>query len=307
MTLDDLKAGGKRALAEALVRIETQLDDPGVIALLDAALEDPRGFCLGVTGPPGVGKSTLLNALISAWRATGRTVGVIAIDPSSARTGGALLGDRTRLTTDPADSGVFVRSMAARDKLGGAAEETFPAMVLMRALYDIVIVETVGVGQSETGVTAIADLTMFCAQPGSGDSLQYMKAGIMEIPDLIAVTKADMGQIARRTASDLRGSLTLTDQGTPPEVTLCAAATGEGIDELVQSICARAEKDAARFRSARNQQLIRWSKDRLHSRYGSVGSRIANDLSSPEWGNFSFCDSFTQMSRLDAAFTEAFG
>ncbi|MEM7210344.1 MAG: GTP-binding protein [Pseudomonadota bacterium] len=304
-TLEVLRAKGKRALAEALVRIETDLDNPGIISLLDEAHRAPKGFSLGVTGPPGVGKSTLLNALIQTWRASGRTVGVIAIDPSSMRTGGALLGDRTRLTTDPTDDGVFVRSMAARSKLGGVAEETFPAMVLMRAIYDLVIVETVGVGQSETGISAITDLTMFCAQPGSGDSLQYMKAGIMEIPDLIAVTKSDMGNIARRTASDLRGGLSLTSGDTLPEVVLCSATNRDGIDDLLQMICTIATRNRSRFEALRNEKLIRWSEDRITSRFGTHGVELALKLCGKLSTGFSFCDGFTRLECLVDTFTEA--
>ena len=305
MTLEDIRTTGKRALAQALVRIETGLDHPDTVALLDAAHAAPKGFSLGMTGPPGVGKSTLLNALIETWRATGRTVGVIAIDPSSMRTGGALLGDRTRLTTDPTDDGVFVRSMAARTKLGGVAEETFPAMVLMRALYDLVIVETVGVGQSETGVAGITDLTMFCAQPGSGDSLQYMKAGIMEVPDLIAVTKADMGEVARRTASDLRGGLSLTAGSTPPEVVLCSAATRDGIEDLLQMICTIAARNRSRFEASRNEKLIRWSEDRIVSRFGIHGKELALKLCGKLGARFSFCDGYSRLTCLVDTFTEA--
>src|SRR5580658_6223287 len=140
------------ALAAALARLEQAPEAEATLALLDAAYGSPRAHVVGVTGPPGVGKSTLIGALISAWRRAGETVGVVAVDPSSRVSGGALLGDRTRLRTDPEDEGVFVRSMAARDKLGGLAALTVSAMVLMRALYDKVIIETVGVGQSETDV-----------------------------------------------------------------------------------------------------------------------------------------------------------
>ena len=161
---------------------------------------------IGLTGPPGVGKSTLVSALVRAWRAQARTVGVIAVDPSSRRTGGALLGDRTRIDVDPEDQGVFVRSLAARERLGGLADLAAAAMVLMRAIYDIVLVETVGVGQSETEIAEIADTVVFAVQPGSGDSLQFMKAGIVEIPDVALVTKADLGAIAERAKRDLEES-----------------------------------------------------------------------------------------------------
>ena len=304
--LDDLRNGGKRALAEALVRIETSLESPEVIRLLDAALFAPTGFSLGVTGPPGVGKSTLLNALIHGWRAEGKTVAVIAVDPSSARTGGALLGDRTRLDTDPSDAGIFVRSMAARDMLGGVAEETFPAMVLMRALYDIVIVETVGVGQSETDVSSVVDLTMFCAQPGSGDALQYMKAGVMEVPDLIAVTKSDMGEVARRTATDLKGSLGLNADGIDSAVVLCSSANGDGIAELMQGISDCAAQNSSRFDESRNAKLIRWSEARISARFGSFGLSLVHRVCGQSPPRFSFCEGNRRQLHLNEAFSEAF-
>jgi LAO/AO transport system kinase len=189
--LDGLRAGGKRALAAALARLEQAADDPEIAALVDAAYIAPRAQVIGFTGPPGVGKSSLIDGLMRKWRAAGLSVGVIAVDPSSRRTGGALLGDRIRMRTDPEDQGAFVRSLASRGKLGGLAELAFPAVVLMRAIFDRVIVETVGVGQSEADISTVADMVVLCVQPGSGDSLQFMKAGIMEIPDIAVVTKAD--------------------------------------------------------------------------------------------------------------------
>ena len=142
MTLDEVRAGGKAGLARALAEIERAPDSEAIVSLLDHAHAAARAHVVGMTGPPGVGKSTLMNALIASWRSTGRSVGCIAVDPSSRRSGGALLGDRTRLSTDPEDSGIFVRSMAARDRLGGLAELTVAAMVLMRAIYDVVLIET---------------------------------------------------------------------------------------------------------------------------------------------------------------------
>ena len=201
--LDELRAGGKAALARCLSALETTPDDPRLTALLDRAFAAPRGCVLGLTGPPGVGKSTLANAFLARLRARGETVAVIAVDPSSRRSGGALLGDRTRIATDPGDPGAFVRSMAARSRLGGLAELTFPATVLMRALFDWVLVETVGVGQSETEIADCADLVVLCVQPGAGDALQFMKAGVMEVPDLLLVTKGDLG--AGRRAGRRRG------------------------------------------------------------------------------------------------------
>ena len=168
-----------------------------------------RAHVIGLTGPPGVGKSTLTNVLVARARARGETVGVLAVDPSSRRTGGALLGDRARIATDPEDRGIFVRSMAARDRLGGLSDQTVAAMVLMRAIYDLVLVELVGIGQSEADISFVADTVVLCVQPGSGDSLQFMKAGVTELPDVVAVTKADMIDAARRTRADVEGALTL--------------------------------------------------------------------------------------------------
>ena len=217
MTLQALRDGGKRALAAALAALERDPDNAATQALLDAAWRQPRAQVVGITGPPGVGKSSLCAALVAAWRADGKSVGVIAIDPSSKTSGGALLGDRVRIISESSrpggDDGVFVRSMAARDRLGGLAAQTIAAMVLMRALFDRVLIETVGVGQSETDVAGAADTVVFCVQPGSGDSLQFMKAGIVEIPHLIVVTKSDLGGAAERARADVAGALSLAVTG----------------------------------------------------------------------------------------------
>ncbi|MGE5503143.1 MAG: methylmalonyl Co-A mutase-associated GTPase MeaB [Actinomycetota bacterium] len=283
-TLDAIRTGGKAALARALARLESAPDAPETAALLDAAYAEPAAQVVGMTGPPGVGKSTLMNALIKAWRDRGRRVACIAVDPSSRRSGGALLGDRTRLTTDPEDSGIFVRSMAARDRLGGLAGLTVSAMVLMRALYDVVLIETVGVGQSETDVAGVADTVLFCVQPGSGDSLQFMKAGIAEIPHLVVVTKADMEAAAARARADVLGALSLAgdderDGWTVP-VLLVSAARRDGIDELVAGIDAHFAHlaEGGRLTSARHDQAARWLVDSVRERFGRDGVRRAGDL-----------------------------
>ena len=278
MTLDALRAGGKPALARALAALEARPDAAETARLLDAAYAQPVGLALGLTGPPGVGKSTLTGALIRTWRAQGQTVGVIAVDPSSRASGGALLGDRTRFATDPEDSGVFVRSMAARDRLGGVAELTFPALVLMRALFDRVIVETVGVGQSETEIAGLADLVMLCVQPGAGDGVQFMKAGVMEIPDLIAVTKADIGAPARRAVAEIRGALSLVSRGdgkAPPEVLAVSATTGTGIDAL-QDALSRTLSDDAALAARRGSQAEAWIESAVRAAFGARGwARVA--------------------------------
>lgn len=305
-----LLGGGKRALARALAQIEARPDAAETQSLLDAAWAAPRGHALGLTGPPGVGKSTLVDALIRVARAQGVTVGVIAVDPSSRVSRGALLGDRTRLSVDPEDQGVFVRSMAARDRLGGIAEITWPALVLMRAVFDLVIVETVGVGQSETEVADIADTVLFCAQPGSGDALQFMKAGVMEIPHLIAVTKGDMGGIAQRAVADLRGALSLAapDQAEVP-VLLCSATTGEGVDSLFAAVHKRASRqETVRSLTAqRRVQMGAWAGRCIAAAFGHRGLfRVEGDLESACRGEHPFLGVTSAKIRLERALTVGF-
>ena len=285
ITLDSIRAGGKAALARALARLEQSPDAPETVALLDAAYDAPTAQVVGMTGPPGVGKSTLMNALIANWRGRGRRVACIAVDPSSRRSGGALLGDRTRLSTDPEDQGIFVRSMAARDRLGGLAALTVSSMVLMRALYDVVLIETVGVGQSETDVVGVADTVLFCVQPGSGDSLQFMKAGIAEIPHVVVVTKADMEKEARRARADVLGALSLGGTGddgggwTVP-VLMVSSARRDGIDDLVTAIDEHGAflAQKGRLAAARHAQAENWLEEAVRERWGREGVRRAGDL-----------------------------
>ena len=271
--LEALRAGGKAALARALAAVAAEAENPEVVALLDAAFGASKGHVVGITGPPGVGKSTLVAALIEACRDRGETMGVIAVDPSSRRRGGALLGDRTRILHDPEDKGLFVRSMAARDQLGGLAALTMPALVLMRALFDRVIVETVGVGQSETTIGDVADTVVFAVQPASGDSLQFMKAGIVEVPHLAVVTKADMGGPAERAARELEAGLALAE----PEddwsvgVRLVAAPDGRGIEELVADLD-RHRSSLADLNVRRRAQAGLWLRRQLQDLYGRRGA-----------------------------------
>jgi LAO/AO transport system kinase len=308
--LDALRAGGKPALARALARIEARPDDPDTHAVLDAAWAAPCGHALGLTGPPGVGKSTLIDALIRVARPQGLTVGVIAVDPSSRISGGALLGDRTRFSIDPEDRGVLVRSMAARDRLGGLAEITWPALVLMRALHDLVIVETVGVGQSETEIVDIADTVVFCAQPGSGDALQFMKAGVMEIPHIVVVTKGDMGVIADRAVADLRGALSLAAPGhAEVPVLRCAAATNEGVDAVLAAVHTRraaqeASGDLARTRAV---QMRAWARRAVIEAYGRRGfACVAADLESVGTSPHPFLGVAKSKIRLERALSVGF-
>lgn len=274
--LATLAAGGKRAVARALALVETARGKPDLVALLDAAARAGKAEVLGLTGPPGVGKSTLTNALVRRARAAGRTVAVLAVDPSSRRTGGALLGDRARMKTDPDDRGVFVRSMAARDRLGGLSDDSVAAVVLLRAVYDLVIVETVGVGQSEADISLVADTVVLCIQPASGDSLQFMKAGVMELPDIIVVTKADMAEVARRAASEVAGALSLAGSAsvgwTVPVIRL-SAATGEGLDAFEAAVAAHgAFLDTENRRATqRSAQEDKWVEEAVRVRFGTHG------------------------------------
>jgi LAO/AO transport system kinase len=282
-TLEPLRSGGKAALAAALAQLERAPDAAETLGLLDAAYAAARAQVVGLTGPPGVGKSTLTGALIQHWRAEGCSVAVIAVDPSSRVSGGALLGDRTRLRTDPEDAGVFVRSMAARDRLGGLAALTLSAMVVMRALYDYVVIETVGVGQSETEIAGAADTVVLCVQPGSGDSLQFMKAGIIEIPQVMVVTKADMGEAARRARADLRAALALAERAPGawrPPVLRVAAMQQQGIGELAGAIADhwRHLGEGGRLAAARQSQAEAWLQETIRERFGREGMRRAGRL-----------------------------
>src|SRR6185312_6729996 len=200
------------------------------------------GHVVGVTGPPGAGKSTLLSALISAWRARGRTVALLAVDPSSRRSGGSLLGDRARIEFDPADRGVLIRSTAAGERLGGLARPTRDAARALAAAFDVVVIETVGVGQAETEIADVADTVAVVVQPGSGDALQFLKSGIMEIPDVLVVTKADLGQLAMSTRRDLSAALRSLGSRSTAVVAVSSLPPASGIEELIDALDAhRAE------------------------------------------------------------------
>ncbi len=273
-----LSTGKKVIVARALAGLETHSDDPALIDLLDAAWAAPKGHVVGITGPPGVGKSSLIHALIGLWRSRGQTVAVVAVDPSSRRTGGALLGDRTRITADPEDTGIFIRSMAARDRLGGLADLTFPATILLRSIYDRIIVETVGVGQSETEIADIADTVVFCVQPASGDALQFMKAGIVEVPNIAVVTKADMGRVAERAKADFEGALGLAAQNEadwPVEVVLVSVRQSSGLDALGDAVERHRSwligDGASRLSSQRVAQARTFLMQTIQDRFGREG------------------------------------
>jgi LAO/AO transport system kinase len=209
------------------------------------------GHVIGITGPPGAGKSTLLSALLHAWRVQGRTVAMLAVDPSSRRSGGALLGDRARIEFDAADRGVLIRSTAAGERLGGLAWPTRAAAHALAPAFDVVVVETVGVGQAETEIVDVADTVAVIVQPGSGDALQFLKSGIMEIPDVLVVTKADLGQPATRTRRDLSASLRSLGSRSTPVLAVSSLPPPQGIEELLAALAEhRASLDLAERRLA---------------------------------------------------------
>lgn len=263
--LRGLREGGKAAFARTLAAVEAAPEAPEHLALLDAAHAAGSGRVIGLTGPPGVGKSTLIASLVARLRARSLRVAVIAVDPSSPTSGGALLGDRTRFAFDPEDPGIFVRSMAARDRLGGLAELTYHAVVLARALFDRVIVETVGVGQSETEIRDLAEVVLLAVQPASGDTLQFMKAGILEIPHLVAVTKADLGPLAERARRELDSALRHATHAAP-EVLLVSATSGQGMAELEAALELRLAAGARAPAAA-----PAWLDHLVRDRFGRVG------------------------------------
>lgn len=280
--LPGLREGGKRRLAQTLAAIESRRGTAEMVALLDAAAAAGKAHVLGLTGPPGVGKSTLTNALVRQARSAGETIAVVAVDPSSRRTGGALLGDRARIQTDPEDRGVFVRSMAARDRLGGLSDDAIAAIVLLRAVFDRVIVETVGVGQSEADIDLVADTVVLCIQPASGDSLQFMKAGVMELPDIIVVTKADMAEAARRAAADVSGALSLAGEESAWQVPIIrlSATTGEGIADFGAAMARHRAflSEQGRGERRRAEQSEKWVREAVRVRFGTDGLRRAGAI-----------------------------
>lgn len=231
---------------------------------------------VGITGPPGVGKSTLGSALIRRWRGAGRSVGVLAVDPSSPRSGGALLGDRARIELDPDDDGVFVRSMASGGQLGGLARAAGAAVEVLSAVFDVVLIETVGVGQSETDIEHVADTVLLVVQPASGDVLQFIKAGILEIPDVLAVNKSDLGAVAERALAELTGALRLcTEPGglAPPPLVLTSASGGHGVDQLVLALDGHfsALRQSGRLGELRLDKSTAWAARLFAQRHGELG------------------------------------
>ena len=236
--VEGVRAGERRALARAITLVESS--DPLAYELIRELYPNTgNSYGIGVTGPPGVGKSSLISALVRHVRAEDASVGVISVDPSSPFTKGALLGDRIRLADHFLDPEVFIRSMGTRGHLGGLAEATLQsALVLDAAGKDLVFLETVGAGQSEVEIISIADTVLLVLMPGSGDSIQALKAGIMEIPDVIAVNKRDH-PAAQTMMNEVRSILALdTERVWQPPIVLTEAVRGEGVEELWNEISA---------------------------------------------------------------------
>ncbi len=232
-----VRSGDRRALARLISRAEAGGDECRP-ALADIHRHAGRAHVVGITGVPGSGKSTLVEALARALRDSGRTLGVVAIDPSSPFSGGAILGDRIRMGALAGDSGVFIRSMASRGALGGLARAALDAVDLMDAAgFDMVMIETVGVGQDEVDIARAADTTVVVSAPGLGDHIQTLKAGVLEIADIHAVSKADRPD-ADKTVSDLQHmlALALSAGERPTPVVATSAATGAGIRDLLGEI-----------------------------------------------------------------------
>lgn len=257
----------RTALARLISFIEN--DRPaGLRAIAELYRDTGKAYVVGMTGPPGAGKSTLTNALIRAYRQQGKTVGVIAVDPSSSLTGGATLGDRIRMLENYDDEGVYIRSMATRGEMGGLSLGVSGVVHLLDAFgFDIVIVETVGVGQDEVDVAELADTTVLLQVPGLGDAIQAIKAGILEIADVLVVNKSDQPG-ANELVRDLRNMLRLGEQRdwTPPIVET-VAPTGDRIDTLINAIERHsAYLDTTDLGAMRRRQRVRAEVARLARR-----------------------------------------
>ncbi|HWE10083.1 MAG TPA: GTP-binding protein [Solirubrobacteraceae bacterium] len=278
-----LRDGDLTAAAAVLNLVESRSEaaraqtEQLLAAVSPAALgREAPGQVVGVTGPPGVGKSSLLSRMVAAWRTDRRSVAVLAVDPSSRRSGGSLLGDRARIERDPADDGVFIRSTAAGNRLGGLAPATRAAATALAAAFDVVVIETVGVGQSETEVADVADGVAVVVQPGSGDVLQFLKSGIMEIPDVLVVTKSDLGHVATRALSDLRAALGSLGSRHTPVVAVSSVAPPTGIEELIGALDAhqaRLDVPARRARSRRLHALADFAAEHGDRGLRAIGGR----------------------------------
>jgi len=272
--VERLLSGDRRALARVISKIEREDEEtPGIIA--EIYPETGGALTMGFTGPPGVGKSSIIAKLIELYRQEEKRVGVVSVDPSSPFSKGAILGDRIRLSDHFLDPGVFIRSMGSRGHLGGLAGGSRLAGVAMEAGgCDVVIYETVGVGQGEVEVASAADTVVLCLQPGTGDSVQALKAGVMEIADIFCINKADNPQ-AKNAASEVRSILEIGHELDPdpwfPPIVMTRGDTGEGIQELKETIAKHRrflEEDdrlGKRRRAALRDFVVSWGTNRLEN------------------------------------------
>lgn len=272
--------GERTAVAEALNLLDDHRKEgrekaAALLANLQDSQNNGRGQLIGITGPPGAGKSTLGAALISVWRNRGLRVGVLAVDPSSPISGGALMGDRLRMQSSADDDGVFVRSLSNRGQFGGLSAEVWPMSIVMLAGFDIVMIETVGVGQREVDISRMCDTTCYIAQPGSGDSVQFLKAGILEVPHILVVNKEDMGAVARRTLSELGAALNRVhpDGDWQVPVLSTSATNNSGIEALADAMERHYQELQFReqLKSRRKSYQAYWILKKLQEEFGRYG------------------------------------
>ncbi len=285
--VERLLSGDRRALARVISKIEREdPETPGIISEIYPKTGD--ALTVGFTGPPGVGKSSIIAKLIELYRREDRRVGVVSVDPSSPFSKGAILGDRIRLSDHFLDPGVFIRSMGTRGHLGGLAGGSRLAALAMEAAgFDVVLFETVGVGQGEVEVASAADTVVLALQPGAGDAVQALKAGVMEIADVFCINKADHPQ-AKGAANEVRSILDIGQELDPqpwfPPIVMTRGDTGEGVEELKdviakhRSYLAESGRLEARRRASLREFVISWAKDRLEKEMQERLSREDDEL-----------------------------
>tara|TARA_B100000029_G_scaffold110037_2_gene101622 strand:+ start:3714 stop:4592 length:879 start_codon:yes stop_codon:yes gene_type:complete len=282
--LEQARSGDRRSLSRLLTQIEDGFESP---------VEAGSGSSLGITGPPGVGKSSLIGRMIDVWTERGESVAVLAVDPSSPRSGGALLGDRMRMTNADSSDLVFVRSLATRNHPGGLMDCLTPMVDVLAACgWENIVIETVGAGQSEIRVVAFADRILLVDGPDRGDIIQAEKAGIMELADLIAINKADLPN-AERAANSVKSALSVGADENTPDVLLVSAHTGEGVVEMVDALAeTTSTPDRERLR-VRERLISAWDSALLTS------GELANILEALEAGNMNLREAVARIRKGD--------